>query len=351
MASDFLTLEKSDPQFSQYIDGRFSQNTRALPEKSFGTGTQERITFRLVPIGEIEKPNKLKIIGLALRPNFLTLTLAPVLVATLYLMSQGQTPHWQTVALSLLALMFFHFSVFLFNDYYDHVNGQDRTNPKRGSQIIQKGWEPAYRIKQWAWLNLSLGVAVGSYLAISSSQLLFFVGGIALLTVLLFPWLRDLKTGPFAELLIFLCFGPLLVAGYLTAIQIPIRWPLMIMGGVYGALAVICVHMKYLENLFHESMSGSRHLLARIGLDKGKALVIVEIVLATFWLVAWLFSAHVYWFLGLICIAPAALLITRLTRVRSPMSSSIKGLTQWGLWWHLGVSLVMAGIFLIRQWQ
>lgn len=350
MASEFLTLEKTDPLFAPYIEGRFSLKTRALPQKSFGTGAQERITFRLIPVEDIERPNKLKIIAIALRPNFLTLSLAPVTVATLFLLSQGLALNWLSVSLSVLALMFFHFSVFLFNDYYDHLNGQDRTNPKRGSQIIQKGWEPAYRIKQWAGVNLFLGVAVGVYLAVSSSQLLFLVGGVALLTVLLFPWLRDLKSGPFAELLIFLCFGPLLIAGYLTAIEVPVTWPLMIMGGVYGALAVICVHMKYLENLFHESMAGSRHLLARMGLDKGKALLIGEIVLATVWLIAWLFTAHVYWFLSLICIAPAAVLISRLMQVRSPMSSSLKGLTQWGLWWHLGVSAVMAAIFLTRQW-
>ena len=349
MSSEFLTLTKSDPSFMSHITGNFSTEVRALPEKSFGIGTSnERVTFKLTPVREILRPSKVKIIGIALRPSYLTLTLGPVVVVSSFLLSQGWTPDWLHLALAVSALMFLHFAVFLFNDYYDHIHGQDRLNPRRGSQIIQKGWEPAYKIKRWAFFNLGLGVALGAYLALSSSAFLFLIGGVALAAVVLFPWLRDLKSGPFAELVTFLCFGPLLVFGFLTAIEAPIEWTLLLASGAFGGLAVVCVHLKYLENLFHESLNGSTHLLARLGFDKGRNLVIIEILLTTFWLVVWFYAYRFAWSwaLSLVCFAPALFLILRLAKIRSPMASSMKGLTTAGLLGHLALSVFMTLVFL-----
>ncbi len=349
MSSEFLTLTKSDPNFLSHITGSFSVDTRALPEKSFGIGTSnERVTFKLIPVSEIVRPSKLKIIGLALRPSYMTLTLGPVVVVSSFLLSQGWIPNWLNLCMAVLALMFLHFAVFLFNDYYDHIHGQDRINPRRGSQIIQKGWEPAYKIKRWAFLNLALGVGLGIYLALLSSTFLFLIGGVALAAVILFPWLRDLKSGPFAELVTFLCFGPLLVYGFLTAVEAPIEWTLLLASGAFGGLAVVCVHLKYLENLFHESMNGSTHLLARLGFDKGRNLVIFEVLLTTLWLAAWFYAYRFAWSwaFSFVCFAPALILILRLARIRSPMASSMKGLTTAGLLGHLALSLFMTLVFL-----
>lgn len=350
LSRQFLSVEKSDPNFGRYITGRFSSTQRALPEASFGMGAMgERVTFRLVSVDEIRKPSKLKIILLALRPSYLTLTLGPVAVACSYLWSEGWRPDFDILSMAFCALMFLHFSVFLFNDYYDHLNGQDRRNPRRGSQIIQKGWEPAYRIQQWAWVNLVIGSALGVWIAAQSSGLLLLVGSLAIGGVLLFPWLRDLKSGPFAELVTFACFGPLLVGGFLLALKAPLDLNLILASGSFGALAVVCVHLKHLEHLFDESVGGSSHLMARLGLDQGRRLLILEVILTGVWLMAWLYDSRFSWVLWTIILAPAGFLIQRLFRVRSPMSSSLKGLTHWGLLWHLGLSVLMSSMFLLPE--
>lgn len=345
----FFTLDKSDARFADYISGRFSKDHRALPVKTLAVGTpQERVTFQVVPLSNVSRPFKLVSIFLSLRPLYLTLTLGPVAVCASFFMWQQKPVNPVVFILATISLLFLHFAVFLFNDFYDHVSGQDRTNPRRGSQIIQRGWEPAFRIRQWAYVNLALGVLFGLALVAQTSVVLLGIGLVAAVAILGFERLRHLKSGPFSELLVFICFGPLLVAGLSTALGFSLEVSVLLSGCSLGALAVVSLHLKQLENIFYDSQLGSSHLITRLGLDKSRRLLLTEIVVVNLWLFYWLQGLSLGWTVFLVGVLPSSYLIYRVYHVDSPMSSSVHGLTNLGLSWHLGLCVLMSSYFLLQ---
>src|SRR5882762_8431299 len=85
MSSPFVTLTPDDPDYRQYLLGHFSNSLRALPVESFSQHSRrERVTFRLVPVEEIQKPAWWKIYFKACRPELLGLTLGPFVVTAMW---------------------------------------------------------------------------------------------------------------------------------------------------------------------------------------------------------------------------------------------------------------------------
>src|SRR5262245_11697931 len=74
------TISHCDPEFNSYLDGSFSDDLRALPVRSLNVDTlNEEVTFEIVPVDEIQKPSRLKIIWLLMRPQSLAFSMGPML--------------------------------------------------------------------------------------------------------------------------------------------------------------------------------------------------------------------------------------------------------------------------------
>ena len=77
--SHFVTLKKTDADFSKYIWGTFSNTHRAVPMESLNTGTiQESVTFEIKSLQEINQPTDLVIFGRLIKWNYFFLLFLPL---------------------------------------------------------------------------------------------------------------------------------------------------------------------------------------------------------------------------------------------------------------------------------
>ena len=334
--SQFITIKTEDPLYQTYLNGRFSASKRALPVIRFSkTKPTIQTTFRIVDVDSLKIPAKAQVIFLALRPKYLILSLGPILALGFETVKPGRWTDLWTFGFGTLSFSFFYFSFFLLNDYLDHVSGQDRFFSGRGSQIIQKGWEPAYRIQQWAFVNFILGLVAAFAIVDFTSSRFWVSGALILFSFALFASLRNLRLIGLAEVIIFLCFGPLLIFSFQSVILgDSLTVGQLLMSGFFGAQAVIFFHFRQLENIFDGSQLGVRNLVTTLGFDRAKLLVAIEILASTTWYLffAWWSQAHLVLYFAILVVIPR---LRDLSDLSSPLSSLVRGMSQRWLVSHL----------------
>ncbi|MCB0408164.1 MAG: prenyltransferase, partial [Bdellovibrionales bacterium] len=288
------------------------------------------MTFKIVKKDLDHVPPKWKVIWQGLRPRLLTITLSPVILTTVILFDSGVEVHWSLALLSFASLMFLHFAVFLFNDYFDHYKGVDQVNRAKGSRIIQNGWASAKDVKFWAVVNLILGIAVGVPAVVQKPYIVGSIGLIALIVILGYSRMeRGLKERGIGEILISLCLGPLLVTGYSLTISGRVSVDALFVGFIFGWLSSLVFQGKYLEEMVTTYQNREGSLIQRLGFDRGKKLIqwqllalpFVALVMYQFVSMRILLSASTF-FLFITCF----LLQKRIRLANSPMSSYLTGL-------------------------
>jgi 1,4-dihydroxy-2-naphthoate octaprenyltransferase len=338
---EYITLTKADPEFGSYLLGTFSKTHRALPVETFHPQTaRERVTFRLVEREKIDSPAWWIVYFRSCRPELLGLTMGPAIAAWLNhrdeISDWAKWPSW----FALLGIFFLHTAAFLWNDVEDHVRGLDRESPRRGSQVIQRGWVSAAAMKKWALVNLALAVLFGVPAFLNAPFPLAFVCGAAILSLLALMF-KTARWG-FSDLALFLLFGPLLTAGIALASFGTVSWQDPILGTAFGALAVWVLQARQFENLFRSQPEGFRTFLAFWDFDRARTICIVEGVLLLILqpLVAWWLSIplKLFIFLPLISI-PSILFMGRLRSAASPLSSQLVNSDLWALGSHLSWTL------------
>lgn len=331
MQARFVTLHRNDPQFSDYISGKFSQTETAVPIGSFNIHQNtSTVTFKIVPKSAATKAPMWRVIWRGLRPRLLTMTVTPIILGTLIALHLGSQVDWYLAGLSFASLILLHFSVFLLNDYYDHLKGRDQINKRQGSRIIQNGWASARTVRNWGFTHLAAGAVIA--LPVIWSRPLF-VGGIGLFAALVIlaysrahQGLKDLGLG---EILVSLCLGPLLAVGYSFAITNHFHIDIFGVGLVFGWMASLIFQLKNLEEMVTTYQNRSGGLIQRLGFDRAKRFISWQLVLLPF------FALGSFQFLNLwvlLSFATIPLFLTcfwlerRLRRAESPMSSSLSGL-------------------------
>jgi len=336
---EFVTVTKEDPAFDSYLKGTFSRDHRALPIETYHPQTaKERVTFRILPLSQVAKPSWWKIYFWSSRPELLALTMGPALAAWLGhrdgIQDWARWPSW----LALVGLFFLHTSVFLFNDVQDHLRGADRLNRRRGSQVIQKGWVRAVDMQWWAWFNGALAVAFGVPAFFNAPLGLLAVCGLALPALWVVVRGIGVQWG-LADFALALLFGPLLTTGIGLASFAEVQLSDFLLGAVLGLLTVWTLQMRQLENLFRSRPEGFRTILGHLDFDRAKLFLFaggLAILVAQF-VVAWRLSVPMPWLFVLPLVgAPMALLMLRVHRAASPLSSSLIGCE----WWALGSQLL-----------
>ena len=344
MSGEFITLTRNDPEFSSHLLGTFSKTRRALPVETYNADTsRERVTFQIVNVDEIASPSWARVYLKSCRPELALLALGPALCA--WLAHDGPMEPWTRWPswLALLGIFFLQTSTFLFTDVQDHLRGADRLNRRRGSQVIQRGWVTASAMRRWAWFNLSLAVLFGiPAFLLSPGPLLLICGlaGLALL-VLLRGW--GTRWG-FCDLAILLLFGPLLTIGVAQASFGQWSAKDLLLGLAFGATTLWVFQLRQFENLFRANPEGFRTGIGYWNFDTARWFCIAEgfALLCLHPLVAVAFGVP----LGLLTVlplvsAPLIVLLHKLYRAASPLSSSLVGASRWAvaaqalwaLWW------------------
>lgn len=161
-----------------------------------------------------------KTIFLATRPGFLTASLVPALLGAAEAWRLNRAFHPGYLILTIVALLCVHGGMNVINDYCDYRNNTDNINKKAlppfsgGSGLIQRGELSARGTLLLSIILLITGSALGLYLALKVSALLFLIGGAGLLSGIFYsaPPLFLAGRG-LGELVVGLDFGLLTVLG------------------------------------------------------------------------------------------------------------------------------------------
>jgi 1,4-dihydroxy-2-naphthoate polyprenyltransferase len=255
-----------------------------------------------------------------------------VALSTLIAMRLGYPIEWSLAFLSLIALMLLHFSVFLLHDFFDHYNGKDQINRKKGSRIIQRGWTTGKAVRFWGFVNLGLGALVALPVILTRPLVVGGVGLIAGLIILGYTRANQgLKDFGLGEVLISLCLGPLLTVGYSFAITGQLHRDIFAVGFVFGWLASLIFQLKNLEEMLTTYQNRSGGLIQRLGFDRAQKFIswqllllpVVALVLFQFLQLKFLLS-----FSAISLFLTCYWLERRLRQADSPMSSWLAGLSQ-----------------------
>jgi len=335
---EYITLTKGDPEFESYLLGTFDKNRRAIPVETFeGHNSGERVTFKIVALDQLEVPAWWRVYLKSCRPELASLTLGPSMAAWFnHYSSLAQWTRWPSW-FALIGIFFLHTAAFLYNDFQDHVQGVDRLNHNRGSQVIQKGWVTAAALKRWAWVNAALAFLFGLpafFNAPLELSVVLVLAGCAL-AVISQRWGR--KWG-LTDLAMLLLFGPLLTCGTALASFAKFNEADIALGLAFGSLTVWVFHVRQFGFLFRSKPETFRTILASLPFDRARIAVVGEayavFVLQT--LVAlWLRVPLL--FLGLIVLTgwPLNLTVLRLWRASSPLASELVDVAKWAVFSHL----------------
>ena len=171
MTERFKTLSRKDPEFLAYLDGSFSSRFCALPIRSLNVGTKaEQVTFEIIPRAGLPRPGFVRIARQLIRPTSLVFSMGPMIAVLFFCVAHGLNVDRLIGVTSFLGVVLFQIAMNLFNDYGDHMKGQDRLRPQGGSRAIQKGWVTATSVKRIAWICL-VGAALLGASAVGLVQL------------------------------------------------------------------------------------------------------------------------------------------------------------------------------------
>ena len=358
------TSSKGDGDFRALLDGTFSVTHRALPRRSLNVGALiEEVTFEIVPVDEIELPNALAIALHCLRPATLILSLGPLLAAFAHLAWLRQPVEPAFASLALLGVLLFHASLNLLNDFADHMNGADRVNSLGGSRAIQRGWARAVSFKAWGLALLTAALVDGLGLSIARPLLLLPLGACSLGAgyYLTLGKAHRPRIAGAREAATFALGGPLLVSGFASAASIG-GWSTgaavaalpstLALGCAFGCSALLHGTLGNLESLMRDSLNGAGTLVAKLGFDRTKTLVVSAAVLTTALALAYAAASGAFvWLLPMaLATASASVLAARPAALAtSPLSSSLRGARARALTVHWAVALgVVVGLACAR---
>jgi 1,4-dihydroxy-2-naphthoate octaprenyltransferase len=163
---------------------------------------------------------RLKIWLKATRAPFLTATLIPVMLGVAIAWSQAAKFNLPYFLLTLLGIAFLHMATNLTNDYFDHKSGNDWLNSdptpfSGGSRVIQDKLINPSSIIVFAFVCFIIGSLVGLWINYQLKTNVILLLGMAGVFLGFFYTASPLKIGysGLGELVVALCFGPLVVLG------------------------------------------------------------------------------------------------------------------------------------------
>jgi len=356
MIGSLITVSRKDPKFQDYLLGRFSKTERALPIRSLNVNTEaEQITFRVVPMTKIEKPNALIRWAQILKLHNFYLVALPIFAVLMKNWVDETLFDVPTALASVFACLFLMAAVNLRNDFLDYSSGLDRVHPNSGSQAIQKGWITASKVKTLSSIFLLLGILFGLPALYFDHQVIYLVGGLAVLGIAgLTSYKMGLKYRRWSEITAFLLLGPLLTTGIQMSTGSGLDFESIMIGLVTGWYAVFYLHLKNFEQLMVNHQADFKNTITWLGFEKGKKLLLAwwVIFLALFGIYHYYFSAMIWnaiIFTTSLC--ALGLFYFQLRQLTSPVGSGMKtmieiirklSLSLLGLWvleffWYLWI--------------
>ncbi len=227
----------------------------------------------------------------AARPQYLSASISPVLVATALAYSIYGSFNFLLFLLAALAIMFFHAGANIANDYFDHTSRNDWLNKNPtpfsgGSQFIQRGLLTPKQTLITAIITFAIGTIIGlAIVYLTKSSFIFILGLIGLFGAFFYT-ASPLRLGyrGIGEILIMFLFGFLPAAGayYLQTNKIDfiIFWP----AAIVGILIFLVILINEIPDLPADSQVGKKTLVVIFGIDT--SILIYKTMLAATYIIA-----------------------------------------------------------------
>ena len=211
----------------------------------------------------------------AVRLPFIIVSVLGVLVGTAVAFFETGTFFWSKFLLTELGIIAFHASADLFNDFFDHLSGNDEVNQNLtpfsgGSRMIQNNLFTPTRVFVGAIVCLLVTLAVGLYLNFAT------VGNIILSIGLAGAFLGVFYVGipiklvhyGLGELAIFLSFGPAIVFGSYYVQLEQFSWTPIYASILVGLLISLILFINQFPDYEADKVAGKKHWVVRLGRKK-----------------------------------------------------------------------------------
>lgn len=231
-----------------------------------------------VPVSEAMPPISLwtRIFGwlVVTRAPFLTATLLPVLFAGALVAATTEGPFaWGTFGLALLGALALQVAANTFNDYFDWKSGADEANAEYflpysgGSRSIELGLITPKGLLAIAWGSVLVASLAGVALLVQSGTGILWFGLAGILAAYFYtaPPLRLVARKGMGELLIGLCFGPLMVGGTVYALTGSVGWPAFAAGIPLGLLTSAILWINEFPDAPSDAQTGKNTLVVVLG--------------------------------------------------------------------------------------
>lgn len=266
----FVTASRGSAEFEAYLLGSFSKTERARAVQSLNPNTKsEQVTFEILKLSEVQRPGALSFLGQWLRLRKLVIILFPVFYFLINLAKPVLDP-W-ALLLALFSLIFLFWSVYLHNDYSDHVQGIDRVYLNSGSRAIQKGWVTAWFVKRWAWIFLiiSMLLALPVFVAIPALLMVAALGGflIYISHINPFGFFKNKMWGVWVQGFL---VGPCLAVGLEILMTGTVTLTGVGFGLLWGLLVLFILLVYDFEKLVPNAQVGLNTWMVHLGFDQGK---------------------------------------------------------------------------------
>jgi len=208
------------------------------------------------------------------RAPFLTATIVPVLVGAAHVAAAAHGPFpWARFALAMVGACALHVAANTFNDYFDWKSGADPENNgyfmpfSGGSRAIELGLVTPRTLLVVAWSAAAVAALAGTYLFVVAGYaiLAFGAAGLAAAYFYTAPPLRLVARKGLGELLVGLCFGPLVVAGTTAALTGQVGWLDFFVGVPVGLLTTAILWVNEFPDAESDERTGKRNLVVVLG--------------------------------------------------------------------------------------
>jgi len=214
------------------------------------------------------------------RPRTLPAAIAPVLIGTALINTDGQEINWVNALLSLGVGLLLQIAVNYSNDYSDGIRGTDeaRVGPIR---LVASGLKSPRAVKNAAILSYFLAAICGLILSLRTSPLLIVIGALAIIA----GWKYTGGKKPygysgFGEISVFIFFGLVATMGSYFAQSQEISWRALLLAIPMGTLSCTILGLNNLRDRPKDEAVGKKTLAVRLGDSRARIFLIFQLFVA-----------------------------------------------------------------------
>ena len=202
---------------------------------------------------------------LASRPKTLPAGIAPVLMGTIMAFGDG-IGHTSTALVCLLTALLLQIGTNLANDYYDFKKGADTQERVGPTRVTQSGLIPPEQVKAAFIGVFALAALASIWLVLRGGWPIGVLASLAILSGIFYTAGRyPLGYLGLGDLLVFIFFGPVAVAGTYYVQSLELNAAIIFAGFAPGLMSVAILTVNNLRDIDSDRKSGKNTLAVRFG--------------------------------------------------------------------------------------